>query len=188
MDVKKNCKPFFKIKDRTHFKQIFDEYYAPLYFYAVKIVNKEDVADDIVQDIFLNIWEKQESVLIEKIAPYLYSAVRFRCLNYLRHEKIKSDYSKLKIEEGELVQDEFITLVEKDMLREINKLIDLMPNQRRKVFLLFIEGYTQEEISKELNLSINTIKTHKLKARQFLKEQLKNSLYILCLIKFGNFF
>jgi len=63
-----------------------------------------------------------------------------------------------------------------------------MPEQRKKVFLLFLDGLSQDEIASELNISINTVKTHKLKARQFLRDHLKNSLYLLLLVKFDSFF
>jgi RNA polymerase sigma-70 factor (ECF subfamily) len=179
---------YLKIKDETHFKNIFNEYYASLFYYAVKIIHNEQIAEDFVQEIFLDLWKKKKEVYINKIASYLYTSIRFRCMNYIRHEKIKSDYAAAESIKGVNPQiDDSIIIIEEEMIREINKLIDSMPDQRKTVFKLHADGLSQNEIAKELNISVNTVKTHKLKARQFLREYLKNSLYILCLIKFVSF-
>ena len=181
-------KMFFKIDNETHFKSIFDEYFSSLYYYAVKIIHDNQIAEDIVQEIFLDLWKKRNEVYINKIANYLYTAVRFRCMNHIRHEKVKVDFSAKKIREYEPQIDDSIIMIEEEMVKEINKLINSMPEQRKKVFLLFLDGLSQDEIASELNISINTVKTHKLKARQFLRDHLKNSLYLLLLVKFDSFF
>lgn len=188
MDKANTVNIFFKIKDEAHFKSIFDEYYASLYFYALKIIHDEQIAEDYVQEIFLDLWKKKEEVYINKIANYLYTSVRFKCMNHIRHEKIKRDYADKKIGEQNPQVDDSIIMIEEEMIREIYKLINSMPDQRKKVFKLHVDGFSQDEIAKELDISVNTVKTHKLKARQFLRENLKNSLYILCLIKFDSFF
>ncbi len=178
---------FFKIKEEAHFSSIFEEYYSSLYYYALKIIHDELIAEDSVQETFLDLWKKREEVYINKIANYLYTSIRFKCMNHIRHEKVKRDYADKKISEEDSQFDDSITMIEEEMIREINKLIDSMPDQRKKVFKLHVDGFSQDEIATELNISVNTVKTHKLKARQFLREHLKNSLYILCLIKFDSF-
>ena len=177
---------FFKIKSESHFKEVFDEFFPSLYYYALKVIQNESVAEDMVQEIFLDLWRKRDEVYIEKIANYLYSATRFKCMNHLRHEKVKRDYASKNISEDVQIDDSII-MIEEEMVREINKHIDSMPEQRKIVFRMHLDGLSQEEIANELNISVNTVKTHKLKARQYLRETLKNSLYILCLIKFDSF-
>jgi RNA polymerase sigma-70 factor (ECF subfamily) len=178
---------YLKIKDEAHFRSIFDEYYASLFYYAVKMIHNEQIAEDFVQEIFLNFWNKRDEVYINRIANYLYTSIRFRCMNHIKHEKVKRDYAEKSIREADFQIDDSIVMIEEEMIREINKLIDSMPDQQKKVFRLHIDGLSQDEIAKELNVSVNTVKTHKLRARQFLREHLKNSLYILCLIKFDSF-
>lgn len=179
---------FFKIQNEMHFKTIFEEYFSSLYYYAVKIIHNDQIAEDIVQEIFLDLWKKRDEVYINKIANYLYTAVRFRCMNHIRHYKVKTDFSEKRIRENEYQIDDSIIMIEEEMVKEINKLINSMPGQRKKVFLHFLDGLSQDEIANELKISVNTVKTHKLKARKFLRDHLKNSLYLLLLIKFDSFF
>ncbi|MCF8297825.1 MAG: RNA polymerase sigma-70 factor [Saprospiraceae bacterium] len=179
---------FFKIKNETHFKIIFEEYFSSLYYYAVRIIHDNQLAEDVVQEIFLDLWKKRDEVYINKIANYLYTAVRYRCMNHIRHKKVKVDFLEKRIREYEPQIDDSIIMIEEEMVREINNLINSMPEQRKNVFLHFLDGLSQDEIANELNISVNTVKTHKLKARQFLRDHLKNSLYLLLLIKFDAFF
>lgn len=190
MNIKKvnSGEIFFKINNEPHFKTIFEEYFSSLYYYAVKIIHDDKIAEDIVQEIFLDLWKKRDELYVNKIANYLYTAVRFRCMNHIRHQKVKGDYSEKRIREYEPQIDDSIIMIEEEMVKEINKLINSMPEQRKKVFQLFLDGLSQDEIASELNISVNTVKTHKLNARQFLRDHLKNSLYILLLIKFDSFF
>ena len=180
-------KKLFKIEDRNHFKSVFDEYYAPLYHYALRIIYDDQLAEDMVQEIFLDLWKKKDSAYINKIANYLYTSIRFKCMNHLRHEKVKRNYAEKNIAEAQFQIDDSIIMIEEEMIKEISKLIDTMPSQRKNVFQLYLDGLSQDEIANELNISVNTVKTHKLKARQFLRAHLKNSLYILCLVKFDLF-
>ncbi len=178
---------YFKIKDEAHYRSIFTEYFPSLYYYALRIIHDEQLAEDFVQEIFLDLWKKKNEVYIEKIANYLYTSIRFKCMNHIRHEKVKREYADKKISENNNFIDDSIIMIEEEMVREINKHIDSMPEQRKKVFQMYVDGFSQEEIANKLNISINTVKTHKQKAKQFLRETLKNSLYIIFLIKFDSF-
>lgn len=177
MDMGSTKNIYLKIKNDAHFKSIFDEYFSSLYYYALKVIHDEHVAEDIIQEVFLDLWKKKDEVYINKIANYLYTSARFRCMNHLRHEKVKKDFRDISIKENEPQFDDSIAMIEEETVKEIYKLVHSMPDQRKTVFLLHMDGLSQKEISNELSISINTIKTHKLKARQFLREQLKYSLY-----------
>lgn len=171
-----------KIRDKKHFKLIFEEYYSSLYYYANKIIDNSIVSDDVVQEVFLDVWNNRENITLDSIASYLYKSVKFKCMNYIRHEKVKSQHSnliRLDIEEQSKYD---IDVVEQEMIREINVLINSMPEQRQKVFKLHVKGLKNGEIAQELNISITTVKTHKAKAREYLKSNIKDTLYILLLV------
>ncbi len=178
---------FFKLGSEENFKEIFNEFFSSLYYYALRIISDQQVAEDIVQEIFMDLWKKKDEVYINKIANYLYTSVRFKCMNHIRHEKVKNTFSEKTLRENETQVDESIIMIEEEMVKEINKLIDTMPDQRKKVFKLYLDGFSQDEIAKELSISVNTVKTHKLKARQFLRTQLKNTHYLLFLLCFEPF-
>ena len=167
-----------KIKNEEHFKIIFEEYYSAMFHYAYKIIDNQLAADDIAQEVFLDLWKNKKNVEIYAIASYLYKSVKFKCMNYLRHKKIIIEHSdEIKNTTQDFTTDD-INLIEEELIREITSLIDLMPEQRKKVFNLHLKGMTQADIADELDVSINTVKSHKLEARKFLKANLKSALFI----------
>ena len=174
----------YNIKTEKGFRLLFDEYYPSMYHYANRIVENEEAADDIAQEVFVNIWDKRSELEISSYAGFLYTSIRHRCMNYLRAEQ-RRRLKKTELEESVSAQvDDRMYLIEEEMVREIKKLIKELPDQQRRVLELHVEGLGQKEIADELNISINTVKTHKLKARQFLKSQLKNTLFILLMVRF----
>lgn len=175
------------IKSEPEFKFLFDEYYTSLFYYANRIVKNSEVADDITQEVFISLWDKKSDFKFHSIAGFLYTSVRFKCMNYLRTENKRSQKHVEMSVVDRIQVDDRLCLIEEDMIRQIKKEINSMPEQRRKVFELHVTGYGQQEIADELGISVNTVKTHKLKARQYLKEQLKDSLYILFILYFDNF-
>ncbi len=181
-------KKTFNIKTEKGFRELFDEFYQSMYHYAKRIIEEEQGADDITQEVFINIWNKRNELEIHAYAGFLYNSIRLKCMNFLRSKKKRENY-QVQLSESVMTQmNDRLFLVEEEMMREIKNLINSMPDQRRRVFEMHVNGMEQQAIADELGVSINTVKTHKLKARQFLREQLKNSLYILFLIKFENLF
>jgi len=76
--------------NREAFERIFLDYFQPLTVYALQFVKDLEVSEDIVQDVFLYLYEKRESIQIHNQGSnYLYKLVRYRCLNYLEHRKIR---------------------------------------------------------------------------------------------------
>ena len=92
-------------------------------------------------------------------------------MNYLRHEKVKSRYAESIQQEKPIYTLPFL---EEEVGRELMKSIHKLPEQRKTVLLLHIEGYSQEEIARKLGISVNTVKTQKLRARKFLRNEFKN--------------
>ena len=78
------------ISNKTEFEELFQTHYAPLVGYATKIVRDEDGATDIVQSLFVSLWEERESIEVEgAIKSYLLRSTHNACLNHIKHEKIK---------------------------------------------------------------------------------------------------
>ncbi len=168
------------IKNEKTFKALYIEFYRPLFFYANKYVGDEEASDDIVQEVFIRLWNKYRNETINSIRSFLYSSVKNECLNYLKKEAVKESYVQRIL--SNLAEDEMvysIQLYEEELFRQINSLIETMPDQRKKIFKLVVKGLDNSSIAELLNVSINTVKTHRLKARQFLKEKLKHIVQIV---------
>ncbi len=174
----------YDIKTEKGFRLLFDEFYPSMYHYAKRIVENKQAADDISQEVFMHLWDRRAELKITSYAGFLYTSIRHKCMNYLRAEKIRA-LKRTEFEENISIQvDDRLLLIEEEMIREIRRLINQLPEQQQKVFELHLDGLGQQEIADELGISINTVKTHKLKARQFLKSQLKHTLYMLLLLRF----
>ena len=145
----------------------FRKLYLPLGMYALRIVDDADVAEDMVQDAFLNTWERLEGGLeISNFKAFMYRSVRNECLSYL---------SSLK----EKVGEEFIPEVGEDEIdtsfrdARIWRAIDELPEKCREIFLMSKrDGYSNEEIADELGISIKTVKNQMTKAFTRLREAL----------------
>ena len=92
------------------FQILFINYYSVLVSFAMKYLESQDVAEDIVQDVFVKIWESREKLgEIDNLSAYLYQMVRFKSFNYLRAEKIRQDATKSFAEElDEIEMNEYI--------------------------------------------------------------------------------
>lgn len=168
--------------NKKDLEQLFKENYKALYFYALSYTNDPQVTEDIISDIFEYLWSSRKKIDISySLKPFIYRMLKNRCINYLRHERVKQkyiDYSLRDMTEAEEDLREHETLIRK-MMTEIEKL----PDKRRLVFkMCFLENKKYKEVGNELNISVNTVKTHIRKALMHLRENVasKNiSLFLL---------
>lgn len=118
--------------DERIFKEIFKKYYLPVRSFAWRFVKDNDIAEDIVQDCFLNVWEKRLTFnVITEIRSYLYTSTRNACLDYLKHEQIKQKHAiHLLTTASQEEEQEYILEEEVDAL--IHQAIGTLPRQAQK--------------------------------------------------------
>lgn len=158
-----------KMITTKEFEIFFRRLYLPLGMYALRIVDDADVAEDMVQEAFMNTWERLEGGLeISNFKAFMYRSVRNECLSYL---------SSLK----EKVGEEFIPEAGEEEIdtsfrdARIWKAIDELPEKCREIFLMSKrDGYSNEEIADELGISIKTVKNQMTKAFSRLREALSS--------------
>jgi len=171
--------------DRKSFEELFRQNFKGLSFFAIEYVKDHDIAREIVQEAFANLWEKRESIEPERSAKsYLGTTVRNRCLNYLRDHK-KFDRSILEFEG--LGEDygyaEHDHLVTKELKQQIEKATNELPDKCREIFLLNrTEHKKYQEIADELNLSVKTVEAQMSKALRIMREKLSEFISIFILI------
>jgi RNA polymerase sigma-70 factor, ECF subfamily len=164
------------------FKSLYDTYYTCLLLYANSIINDIELSKDILQDIFLKLWEKRKEFSIKfSLKSYLYTAVRNSCMDHLKHLKVEKkyvDHSLVELKEKELTffSELFIHPGEDDFekyLDEINTIIEELPEQCRKIFKLSrFEGMKNSEVSRHLNLSTRTVDTQIYRALKTIRQKL----------------
>mgnify|MGYP001767654812 CR=1 FL=1 len=164
-----------KQSDKKSFETLFRAYYAPLCQFSHKYVYDKDDCEEIVQGFFLKLWDKREELDINlSVKNYLFSSIRNRCLNHIKHEKIKLEYQSeiLKNPEGQIDTTNFI--MEVDLIDRIDQSIAALPARRREIFILSREhGLKYREIADRLGISIKTVETQMGQALKELRENLK---------------
>jgi RNA polymerase sigma-70 factor, ECF subfamily len=173
---------FEKIKtgDEKAFETIFRHYYPHLCLYATQLLKNDSAAEEIVQELFLRVWEKRKETEIEtSLKNYLFRAVKNHCLNYIKHNKIKRNYSQKILAETESVtpSDNFETQTE--LFQKIEESIAELPEKRQEIFRLNRqEGLKYREIADKLNISIKTVETQMGLAIKTLREKLRDFLLL----------
>lgn len=173
------------------FEQIYLRYYTKMKRFAQEYVLSEADAENILQDVFADFWEKRELLQTHiNVIAYLFTAIRNQCVDYLRRKTKEQEAIDYLKEEYNLTMkinlDSLIALDEHFFYREdveniIRKAIDALPEKCRRIFVMNkIEGKKQKDIATELNISVNTIETQMGITYKKLKEELKN-LYPLFL-------
>jgi RNA polymerase sigma-70 factor (ECF subfamily) len=159
------------------FKLLFGEFYDPLSKYAYTLVADHDTAEDIVQEVFVRIWEKHQSIIAApQVRAYLYRAVRNTCFNHLGAQK-KMQFASLSNEEledadnigwtGEEEPDESDIPNYRELLK---KGIDQLPEKCKEIFLLSRNSdLSNQEIADQLGISVKTVNNQTWKAMKLLK-------------------
>ena len=175
------------------FHSVFVTYFESLEVFAKAYVEDKEVAKDMVQEAFTNLWDKRSS-LPEKtnIKAYLYQATRNNCLNYLKRLKVQTKYEKrtldnyndLLLNYEALVQLNFDTISYNELQATLDNAISQLPEKCREVFELSrYEGMKNREIAEKLGISVKAVEGHISKALRQLKDQL-NTRYSSRLILF----
>jgi RNA polymerase sigma-70 factor (ECF subfamily) len=173
------------VGDEKVFESIFREYYSPLASFAMKYVKDDVVAEEIVQELFSDIWTRTSLLQIRtSIKSYLFGAVRNASLNYIKHQKVEQAYADRTRLTAR--QEDAVDFLELDELKEkIAKAMDKIPEKCREIFELNrFEGKRYKEIADELNLSLKTVENQMGKALKIMRDELGDYLPIILFLLF----
>jgi RNA polymerase sigma-70 factor, ECF subfamily len=177
----------FVAGDLKTFEMIFRDYYKPLVHYGATILKDADETEDIVQQVFVSVWEKRTQLGIHtSIRALLYKAVHNACLNRIKHYKVRAAHA----EEWKATQpgqaDASDHLQAEELNVRINTAIEALPEQCRKIFRMSrFEHLKYQEIADQLGLSVKTVENQMGKALKVIRESLKDYLPLLILFFIG---
>lgn len=164
----------FKKGDKEFFRKLFELYYQRLFLYARSYLNDDHDAEDVVQEMFIHLWEKRKDLVIfTSISSYLYRAIHNRCIQQLRHKKVVDDYQEiqqLKIREAEIIYHRINDFsFSEQQINEIQEIYDhtcnLLPDKTKEIFHLSREDdRSNKEIAGLLGVNIKTVEYHMTKA------------------------
>ena len=174
----------FSVGQEKAFRILYEKYAPALRYFAAKYVEEGEVIDDIVQDVFVCLWEKRVDFKTEEtIKAFLYKAVKNSCLNFLKHQEYEWNYAEIirkKTPVYETEADSVYTLDE--LYRMLYETLNKLPDNYRTVFIeSFFKGKTHAEIAEELNLSVKSVNRYKQRTIELLRNELKDYLPLLLL-------
>jgi RNA polymerase sigma-70 factor, ECF subfamily len=169
--------PAIRNGNRDAFRAVFHQCYADLCQYAFTMLKDMDEAEDVVQSMFIKIWEKRETLNVQHtVRAYLYKAVYNQCINLLDHRKIKLKHQAYGAHEvkDQVQQPEVFP---EELEGHIKAVIEELPEQCRRIFMLSrYEELRYAEIAQRLNISVNTIENQISKALKILRSKLKDHM------------
>lgn len=171
-----------RLGDKKVYEQLFLDHYKNLVLYAKKFVIDTDTSRDLVQDVFVYLWDKREKLTIDKsLSSYLFRAVHNACINYLKRESTKENYIKqflINLNEGSYntsaSEDAYELVVHKDLSERVERIVESLPEQCRNIFRMSrFRGMKNKEIAEIYSISPRTVETQIYRALKVLKENLK---------------
>jgi len=181
----------YKIRagDTFAFEQVFRQYYSGLCSYANQILHDAGESEEIVQEFFVQFWQKRESVEIStSLKSYLFRAVHNSCLNQIKHQKVRENFAQnVHRENPDPESSQANTLDTKDMQKAIQNAIESLPPERKKVFMMVrYEERRYKEVADLLGISVKTVENQMGKAMQYLRKALNDylSVFIVIILSF----
>ncbi len=170
-----------KVGNQSVFKEIFNLYYEPLSKYCYLRMNSAEEAEELVQDIFVKLWQKRESLQINtSLKAYLYRTALNRIINYQDHLRVRREHeTHVKLSNSDTIEPtDVLQAAEIQFL--VQEVISIMPEKRRLVYELSRrDGLKYSEIAEKLGVSVKTVEAHLSKALEQLRQQLKDYLPVL---------
>jgi RNA polymerase sigma-70 factor (ECF subfamily) len=162
--------------EKAAFDQLFQQYYKLLCANACYFLQDEDDARELVQNLFVDLWEKKNRLqLHENLKSYLFLAVKNRCLNHL--EKLKTrqkNYAAFSGLQEKMTQPAFEPVP--DYITLVNGELEQMADQKKyAIRAVYLKGKSYQEAANEMGISINSLKTHLKSGLKLLRNSLKNN-------------
>ena len=170
------------------FQKIYNFYWEKLFSYTYNRLHIREISEEVVQDVFLSLWAKRESIIIvSSLSAYLYGATRHRLLNELRSVKVRkayaSDYSSFikNLYDNSNVEQQDV----KDLEHSIEVRVSELPKQCQAVFRLSRHEYIpNQSIAERLNISTKTVENYLTQALKHIRTSLGDFLVFLILMGF----
>jgi len=150
-----------KLGNRQSYSRLFETYYPVLCAFAFKYLSDLDTSKEIVQDLFVSIYERRSSLVINtSLKSYLFQSVKNRAYNYLSKKRTEEKHHKLISLQDSGVADLNDQLTEVEMEQEVFRTIEKLAPRCREIFVMSrIDGMRNGQIADELGVSIRTVET-----------------------------
>lgn len=158
---------------KSAFRDLFDHYFSALAAFGYKYVADPDIVKDMVQEVFIASWEKRADFNhINALKSFLYTSIRNKCLNHLKHQAVQKKHESALVYELESDHQFANHVIEEETFNLLHAEIKVLPRSAQEIMMLALNGLKNQEIADELNISLNTVKTQKKIAYSKLKDRI----------------
>lgn len=168
------------------FEMVFKAWYPVMCNFAHSLTNNREDSEEIVQSVFVNLWEKREEIKIDQSAKaYLFRSVRNACLNQWKHKKVRQDFAKDQAAafSGSAFENPGEEMHGQELEARIAKALEKIPTQCREVFTLSRFGELKySEIADKMGISVKTVENQMGKALRIMREELKDYLIVIVML------
>jgi RNA polymerase sigma-70 factor (ECF subfamily) len=168
-----------KKRDKVAFDFIFNNYYSSLCAFSMQYINDRDTVEDLVQDIFVNLWTEAPNLKIQNsLKSYLLASVKNSCLDFRKHQKVIEKYRNFSLFSSECGSDSTDHMFSESELRNsILKSLEKLPPRCREIFELSRSNYlSNKDISEKLNISKRTVELQISNALKIFRKELVDFL------------
>lgn len=165
--------------DQARFQSLYDDYYSIMVAFAMRMLNVQDDAEDVVQDVFTQLWVKAERFASKAmLVRFLYVSVHNRCLDVLKHAKVEQKYSVEYLATNSERDDLEGEIFASEIYSRLYKKIDELPERQKATILLAMKGKSNAEIAEEMHVAVDTVKNQKMKAYKTLRKSFTETALI----------
>lgn len=156
------------------FKELYNQYAHRINRFAYGYLKSDFDSEELVQEVFLKLWNNRQTLdSSQNIKSFIFKIAVNTIYDYIRHKNVEKAFYEFAASDSMNSDETWQEVVYNDMLAQINRLLQLMPEQRRKIFSLSKEkGLSNDEIADVLNLSKRTVENQLYRATAFLKKKL----------------
>lgn len=172
------CKLAEKIRAGDHcaFEALFHQYYSQLCVFSNSYVKSLDIARDVVQEVFIKIWDNRDDFFInQSLKAYLFMAVRNQSLNFLQQKKQKQRLED-RLRKQQSINDAIhkTELNTEELTQKVWRVVEELPERRRTIFILYRKhGLSYAEIAEVMGIARKTVENQMGKSLKYLREQLQ---------------
>jgi RNA polymerase sigma-70 factor, ECF subfamily len=163
-----------RMGDIGQFESLFRSSYVSLVKYARTLINDRDTAEEIVQDLFVRLWQEREKIKIESsLNGYLFRSVHNKCLHYIEHRKVVERHAEeMSARKPDTTEDPSEILHYKELQARIAIILERLPERCGRIFCMSrFEGLKYNEIAEKLSVSVKTVEASMGRAlKEFRKE------------------
>lgn len=155
--------------DQGAFRVFHQKHVKLFYQFGLRFIDDMEVVRDIVQESFIAMWDRIHTFREEAhVKAFLYATIRNKAINYLRDREIEErNLGKLcQLQDDNVFRN---MAIEEEMYNFLCRKIEMLPPMQREVLWMHVDGYSNDEIAKKLNITVNTVLTHKQRAKSELK-------------------